>query len=358
MFERAVQLDARFLHAYAKLAEVGSQYYYFFDRSPARLERVRTAVDRALTIDSTHVASRVAHGYYLYWALADIERAISEFESVRQAEANNSQLLYVLGSAYRRAGRWEEALASYERAFALNPRAQQFAADLGSTHLVTRNFADAERYLNRAVALAPDWVVPYALRGHLHLSSHGDLTHVRNGLLDAATKVGFPAFLSTMVHRFRPLLGIADGALEDSLATLRLGSMPLDSSSYFLAKAQWHAGRSRGALARAYYDSARLVGEGRARVRPDDADVRIDLALAYAGLVRRHDAEREIQRALALRPSSRDAYFGPIAAGVASEIYAKVGNADSAIALIRENLRVPSSYTPAMLRVDHRFDVI
>ena len=47
-FELAVKLDPKFLQAFAKLAEVGSQYYFFFDRSPARLEGVRSAVDRAM----------------------------------------------------------------------------------------------------------------------------------------------------------------------------------------------------------------------------------------------------------------------------------------------------------------------
>jgi serine/threonine-protein kinase len=355
MFERAVQIDPRFLHAYAKLAEVESQYYFFFDRTPPRLERVRQAVDQALALDSTHVAARIARGYYLYWALSDIDRAIAQFESVRQAASNNSHLLYVVGSAYRRAGKWEQALASYERALSLNPRAQQFAADLGSTHLVRRNFQAAQRYLDRAVELAPDWVVPYALLGHLYLSWRGDLVRVREVLTEGATKVGYPAFMSTMIHRFRPLLGIVAGAIEDSLASVSLGSMPLDSTAYYLAKGQWHAGRSRRALARSYYDSARVVAEGRVRLRPSDPDLHIELGLAYAGLARRAEAERQAQQALALRPTSRDAYFGPIAAGVASEIYARVGNADSAVALMQRNLAVPSSYTVPMLRVDPRF---
>lgn len=355
MFERAVQLDPSFLNAYAKLAEVGSQYYFFFDRSPARLERVRSAVDRALAIDSTHVAARVARGYYLYWALADVPRAIAEFESVRQAESNNSQLLYVMGSAYRRAGRWEDALKSYERALALNPRAQQFAADLGSTHLVLRNFEDAERYLNQAVALAPDWMPPYAVRGHLYLSWRGDIPRVREVLQEAAAKGGYPALMSTMINRFRYLLSAAGGPLEDSLANIKLGSMRLDSASYYLVKAQWHGSRGRESLSRSYYDSARAVAEPRVGARPNDADAHIDLGLSYAGLRRRADAEREAQRAVALLPTTRDAYFGPLIGGYAAQIYAAVGNADSALSIMREKLLIPSSYSPAMLRVDPHF---
>jgi TolB-like protein/Flp pilus assembly protein TadD len=355
LFEEAARRDPNFLHAHAKLAEVESQYYYFFDRREARLQRVRAAVDRALELDSTHVAARLAYGYYLYWALSDFDRAIREFERIRQKQSNNSQLLYVLGSAYRRAGRWEDALASYERALTLNPRSQLIAADLGSTHLVLRNFADASRYLDRAIELAPDWTVPYAVRGHLYLSWHGDVERVRATLLEAADKGGYPALLSTLINRFRYLLSVADGALEDSLRGVTLQTMPLDSMSYYLAKAHWHGTRGRKGPQRAYYDSALAVGEGRVRARPDDADFHVDLGLAYAGLGRRADAEREVQRALQLLPSTRDAYFGQLIMGWGMVVYSETGNADSAVSLMRQALGAPSSLTPAMLRASPRY---
>lgn len=355
MYEKAVTLDPQFGLAQARLAEALSQYYFFFDRSSARRERARAAVERAVAIDSVSVAARLASGYFRNWVLLDYEGALREFEAVRRSQPNNSQLLYLMGAALRRAGRWDEALEMYTRAFELSPREQTYALDLGSTYLVLHRFEESERFLKRALVLAPDWAPPYAVMGHLYLSWRGDLDEVRQVLREAALRAGWDPLMTTMV-RFRYLLTAVNGALQDSLSGLSLDRLSIDSAAYYLSKAEWHSGRGRSDVALVYYDSARTVSEARVRARPDEAPFRADLGVAYAGLGRRTDAIREGLKATQLVTVERDAYFGQLYLGWLTQIYVMVGDYEAAITTVRDRLRTRSAVTVDMLRGDPHFD--
>jgi tetratricopeptide (TPR) repeat protein len=78
------------------------------------------------------------------------------------------------------------------------------------------------------------------------------------------------------------------------------------------------------------------------------------LILAYLG--RKAEAIEEGERARALLPIEKDAYFGPYLQHQVVRIYILVGEPDKALDLLEPLLRMPYYLSPAWLRVDPNFD--
>jgi cytochrome c-type biogenesis protein CcmH/NrfG len=96
--------------------------------------------------------------------------------------------------------------------------------------------------------------------------------------------------------------------------------------------------------------AGRAAREGPARDEPW-----VGLALAYAGLGQAEEARRAIARAEQLLPPSRDHAWGADRAVYFALCYARLGDADRAIALLDGLLATPSPLSPARLRVDPAF---
>ncbi|MGH2708611.1 MAG: hypothetical protein ACRDJK_09995, partial [Actinomycetota bacterium] len=144
-------------------------------------------------------------------------------------------------------------------------------------------------------------------------------------------------------------------AAVDRLGLERFGT---DSASYYLGKAKANHYRGDTRIAQAYFDSAATVLEGRSRARPDDPELRAELASAYAGLGRREPAIREGRRAVELRPPSKDTWLGVDMVRNLAVVYATLGEADSAVAQLRFLLSVPSWISVPGLRADPTWNPI
>jgi hypothetical protein len=59
-----------------------------------------------------------------------------------------------------------------------------------------------------------------------------------------------------------------------------------------------------------------------------------------------------------LLPESRDAFDGPMWTKMMAEIYANLGRADDAVALLDHLLTIPSSLSVRMLQVDPSWDAV
>lgn len=355
MFERAVGADPRFVAAWAKLAEAHSQYYFFFDRTPARAQQAVAALRRAVAIDSTLPEVKLASGFLRYWVQLDYDGALADLEAARRAQPNNSQLHYTIGSLLRRRGDFDAAIASYRRAAQLNPRSQLPATDLGSTYLWLHRFPEADRELQRAITLVPDWSPPYMLQGFLHLSWTGDTARARGAIRAAMPRLGRRNVIGGMASRWRYLLTTLGGDLLDGVDSLALGSAPIDSVSFYLTRGELRLRRGQGPRARIDFDSALVLAQQRAIVRTTDPNTQADLANAYAFLGRRDDAIAAARRAEALLPLSRDAYFAPSLFALLIQAYITAGAYDLALDKLELLRQVPSPVTISFLLADPHY---
>ena len=134
LYRKALELDPKFAQAWAALALThDALYWFFFDRSEARLAQERQAAERALSLGPSLPEAHVAMGYYHYHGHLDYDAALTEFELARAARPNDSEVLAAIAFVQRRQGKWQEAYANLKQAAALDPRSLQSLSEAGNT---------------------------------------------------------------------------------------------------------------------------------------------------------------------------------------------------------------------------------
>ena len=90
--------------------------------------------------------------------------------------------------------------------------------------------------------------------------------------------------------------------------------------------------------------------------KPDDADVRVQLAKLLAWLGEKDAAVAEAQRAIDLRPESKDAFEGPAITEQVAQVYTILGDNARAIELLEGLLNRPSEVTLQTLKLNPAWD--
>ena len=355
LYSKAVRLDSSFALAWARLGRAHlAMYWFYYDRSPPRLDSARTAVETALRLSPDLAEGRIALGYYYYWGLVDYPRALEEFETARRQQPSNSELLSAIGYVERRRGNWDSVLARFQEAVRYDPRSALRTLDLADISMWTRDYPEAERRFDRASQLAPDWAEPYAYKAMLYLVWRGDRARARAVIGQALTRVspGRMAQALLIPDAISASLLTSDSMFAAAVNAIRASSFDGDTARYHLVLAE--AGRYRGdrAAERAHGDSARVLLERRLRGRPDDAKLLAWAGLAYARSGRKAEAIQAGRRAAALLPSSVDAYSGPFVMTRLAEIYTLVNEPEQALDILEPLIKIPSWISPAELRSD------
>ena len=355
MFEKATALDPGFAVAFAKLSRAHAQmFWHYYDRTNGRLAKAKAAADAALRLDPDLAEGHIALGFYHYWGFRDYEKALEEFGRAEREQANDADLEMSIGAVARRQGKWDEAVKHFRRGVELNPRSSSDAWDLAVAYFYLRQYPEAERYLDRALALAPDWALAHAFKAQLYLSWQGDTVRARQAVNQAVAHsdlgqlVGFLASARYMVTR--------DTAYRKALENLRASDLQDDTTYYYVWKAEWYHQQGNPQLQRAYGDSARAMVEPQLRARPDDDRLRLEAAVAYAMLGRKEDAIREGKRGVELLPMSKDAYWGSDRLLDLATVYVHAGEPEPAIEILEQLLAMPSAISVAQLKVDPFWD--
>jgi TolB-like protein/DNA-binding SARP family transcriptional activator/Flp pilus assembly protein TadD len=351
LFQKATELDRRFALAFAKLSRAHAQmFWHYYDRSNARLAKAKAAADAALALDPDLPEGHIALGFYHYWGFRDYQRALDEFGLAEQRQGNDADLESSIGAVARRQGKWDEAVKHLTRAAELNPRSSSDAWEVAVAHFYLRDYAAAQRYLDQALALAPDWALAHAFRAQLFLSWTGDTLKARQAVeqavahADLGQLVGFLASARYLVTR--------NPRYYDQLEALRAKDLQDDTTYYYIWKAEWYHQRGDTLRQRAFGDSARRLIEPQLRARPDDDRIRLEAGIAYAMLGRKEDAIREARRAVELLPVSKDAYWGSDRLLDLASVYVEAGEPEPAIDLLEQLLKIPSSISAPQLKVD------
>jgi TolB-like protein/tetratricopeptide (TPR) repeat protein len=352
MFERAVQLDPDFALAYAHLAKAHALMYHFgHDNTPERLVRSRAAADRALALQPDLPWAHDALGYYYYWGQRDYDRALEQIALAEVGLPNNPEILAAKSYIWRRQGRFRAAIDQLKRAFLLNPRDADLAAEIGTTYYFLREYASAIEYLDTSISLAPDGITAYLYKSWAYLG-RGDTTLARATLASMPRRSDDGALMWFSLHTFERDYVTALGQLASMSAAV--------TQYYYLPRTQL-AGTvyllmNEPDPARACFDSARVILEKELTTRPDDHRVHSALGLVCAALGRKDDAIREGKLGVELFPVSRDALIGPERVSDLALIYVAVGEYDAAVDRIEYLLSIPSSLSVPRLRLDPRYD--
>ncbi|MBA3319190.1 MAG: tetratricopeptide repeat protein, partial [Gemmatimonadales bacterium] len=359
MYAKATALDPTFALAFARLARAHIWQFHFSERTGERLADARRAADSALRLQPDLPEAHLALGQIHYWGELDYDAALREFRTAQAGDPGNGDLAWARGLVERRLGQWDESLADLRRAVDLDPRSAVKALDLFEVYLRRRDYGEAERYLSRALELELDSPA-YIYKALLIVARDGNLAAGAEALREGIRRAGADD-MAVWVAQFdigAALWRTMDSSAQAAVDRLALSSFGADSAGYYLAKARARRYRGDSTVSRAYFDSAATVLEAAIRARPDDPTLHAKLAVAYAGLARRESAMREGQRAVELRPPSKDTWLGVDMVRNLAVVYATLGEADSAAKQLRFLLTVPSWISIPGLGADPTWDPI
>src|SRR5215208_1379921 len=357
MFESAIALDSNFALAHTQLSRMYTRMYWaYHDHSKERLERAKEAADRSFELAPELPETHQALASYYGLGLQAYDRAMREYAI---AEARGGDVFLARATVRVRQGEIREALADYERARQLDPASAGVASNYGQPYDLLREYPRAEALYDRAISLAPDRIEAYLLKTWLYLRWDGSTRRARTvmGEAERAGVADQPAMLYA-----RELMEIFDRRYEQALALLSSEAPEIVVADHFrvVPRAQLYAliyGLThRPDLARAYFDSCRLILSKRVQDDPDDPRLRTALGIAYAGVGRKSEAIQEGLKAVELMPISRDAFKGYHREWELARIYTMVGEHGLAISRVEHLLSIPGQLTAGWLRMDPVWD--
>ena len=156
-YERAVQLDPKFAIAWARLSRAGALlYFYPDDATLARRDAAKRALENAQKLNPNSAETLLALGYYQYRVLRDYGAAKNTFERLRKMLPGSSEVAQALGTVARREGHWDQSVAYFEQALALDPRNVELLTDAAATYTVLRRFPAALKLCDRALDIMPN----------------------------------------------------------------------------------------------------------------------------------------------------------------------------------------------------------
>jgi len=355
MFERAVALDPEFALSHAALCEAHSYLYHAgFDRTEERLSKAKAAVDKALELKPELPEAQVALAYYYYHGYRDYERALEALDVARRGLPNDSRIIEVTAWILRCQGKFEAALDRMKEAFELSPQDALLPYEIGLTCWFLRRHAEADRYCDLSIGMAPDQRAAYARKAYNYISWRGD-TKRAGEVLDSIPRQTRDVEESSLglwrlQRNYGAILDFVSSAAEPILWR-QSAATPVA-----LLAARTHRLMENPELAHDSYESARALLETELDVNPDDSRIHSALGICYAGLGRKDEAIREGKRGMELLPVSEDARIGIFRVWDLAEIYTMLGESDAALNELEYLLSIPSGWSVQDVRLDPVWD--
>jgi TolB-like protein/cytochrome c-type biogenesis protein CcmH/NrfG len=156
--ERAVQLDPNFAIAWARLSYVNAVIY--FNRhnatTAARGDAAKRALEQAQKLEPNSPETLLALGNYQWLVPRDYGAAKTTFERVIEMLPGSSEAPAALGRIMRRKGNWDQSVAYFDRALALDPRNVTLLVDVGLTYGALRQFPAALKRYDQVLDITPN----------------------------------------------------------------------------------------------------------------------------------------------------------------------------------------------------------
>jgi TolB-like protein/Flp pilus assembly protein TadD len=359
LLNQAVERDPAFALAYYQLAEAHDLLYLQgIDHTAARLAVADGAIQSLARLRPNSGEAHLALAKHLYWCYHDYDRAREELTLAQKSLPNDPLPFQLAGYIDRRQGRWPESIKNLERAIELDPQNSAFLEQIARSYECLRRYADAERVLDRALALAPKDAAMRAGRAEIELHWHADARPLMSTIEAIIAKDS------------RQAKNIAEFWLQASLcerdfdgAVRALAALPIDGchQETILFPRVWCEGvvaqmRGDTAAARAAFISVRNEIAKLVREQPAYAEALCALGMADAALGHKEDAIREGRRAVELLPVTKDSIIGPLLVQYLALIYAWTGEKDLAFEQLATAAQLPGYFSYGQLRLHPYFD--
>jgi TolB-like protein/Flp pilus assembly protein TadD len=361
LYQRAIDLDPNFALAIARYSQLESWNQHTFEKTPERREKARALAERALELQPDLPEAHLAVGFSYYYGDNNYDAALKEFEIAQHGLPNESEVYLALGAIQRRQGKWTESTANLEKAVSLNPKDIWPLQNLAFNYQMLRDFDNAKKTIDRALALDPTAPGPLEVKSKLAILGEGDFS-VAEKAFEAVKSLPMSEEQKLKTIGSRTEVFLLERKYQEGLQQAE--SLPDDQIAAFpggLCSKYYYIGFARKALqdepgARAAFEKAKSTAEEQVRRSPDSEDAHIQLAKVLAQLGEKEAAVAEVQRATDLRPESKDAFGGPEITAGAAEVYAILGENDRVIEILDGLLSRPSAITVEGLKINPIWD--
>jgi TolB-like protein/Flp pilus assembly protein TadD len=357
LYERALHLDGNFALAAAQLSRLESWIYRSMDPTPSRREKARSLAERALALQPDSPEGHLARGFSYYYGDRDYENALKEFAIAQRGLPNDAEVYLANGAIQRRQGKWKESNANLEKAVSLNPNDIWPLQNLALNYEVQRDFAAANKTVDRALKLDPDSLSLWSIKAQMAIAENGNLEIAKKVVADLKPEhakgylAGSAVQILFLQRKFAEGLRAAEEINDDQLAK---DPEALPTKYTVIGIGKKVLGDEAGA--REAFLTAKRLAEKYVSDAPNEAARHSKLAAVLAWLGEKEAAIAEGIRATELLPESVDAFDGPKITEALAEVYCIVGEHDKAIDLLDHLLSRPSFVTVASLKVMPMWD--
>jgi len=370
LLDQALARDPRFALAHSLASRFHAELYWFgHDRGRQRLAKAKSEAETALRISPDLGDARLALAYYHYYGAREYELARKELALAKQATPNDAEIWDGAAAIDRRQGRWEEAVANFEKARQLDPRNCAVIWNLAETYSCLRRYAEAQRGFADGLIVNPQAHLFSLAQAAINLKMDGDTAALGDALdkiprdFDPGGAVTTVALrLSLMNRDYAKAARLLEASAYKEFNDQGVGGTAAALDGYTFSKAWYEGlvarGQGNSAGAQKYFEAARHTVETDKRQCAEDAKTNAMLGLIDAALGRKENALKHGRKAVELLPSSEDAYDGPLLATNLAVVYAQVGEHDLAVQQLAELVALPNGPTPGTLRVEPEWDLL
>jgi TolB-like protein/tetratricopeptide (TPR) repeat protein/class 3 adenylate cyclase len=359
LLNEAIERDPNFALAYYQLAQAHDQLYFSgIDHTPARLALADAAIQSLARLHPNSGEAHLALAKHLYWGYLDYDRARSEL-TLAQKSLPNEPLVFVLtGYIERRQGRWTESTKNLERAAELDPLNSVVLQQLANSYVCLRRYADAERVLDRAIAIDPKDSNTRAFRAAIELYWHADPRPLRSMVETIVAEDPREGKNVAQLWLEGSLCGRDVAGASRALAALPIAGCYDDRIPFPRAWCEGVVARlgDDKAAAHAAFTSARTEAAKLVADQPNYPEGLCVLGMADAALGHKEDAIREGRRAVELLPVTKDSTIGAMLLKDLALIYAWSGENDLAFEHLNMAAKIPGFLSYGELRLHPNWD--
>ena len=361
LYQRAVELDPNFALALSRYSQLESWMLRTHEGTSEHRGRSRSLAERALQLQPDLPEAHLALGFSYYYGDNNYDAALKEFEIAQRGLPNESEVYLAIGAIQRRQGKWAESTANLEKAASLNPKDTWPLQNLALNYQMLRNFDAANRTVDRGLQINPQAMGLWEIKVKLAIAEKGDFGVYEQAVAKGKSFpmsdeqrlkiVGNEANLLLLQRKYQQLLQLGE-RFPDALFAAAPGSLAMKYFAIGIAQ----KGLGDEAAARTAFFKAKDNLTEQVKQKPDDADLHVQLAKMLAWLGEKDSAIAEAQRAMDLRPESKDAFEGPPITEQVAQVYAILGDNARAIELLDGLLSRPSEVTLHALKLNPAWD--
>ncbi|MGH8113445.1 MAG: tetratricopeptide repeat protein [Rhodanobacteraceae bacterium] len=361
-YQQAIQHDSSFALAYARLSYAESELAWFggggMDVKQLHAQ-ARTDAEQALKLAPDASASQLAIGYSDYYGRGDYAGAQKAFAAALALKPNDSDALAAQGYVERRQGRFDDSIASLQKAFALDPRNSSLAYELGATCAMDSRYPEAQTWFQRALAIDPDNRNAEIYDANAIAYSTGDIPRALAAMQgdEPALKlqrVNLLTYQRKFVEALALLASIPDTP-DNFPPALNGPKIEQQASLYRLMGDDNHAQPLFAQSLPVLRTQLKMLsGIGLANQWSQIGYAEVGSGQNAAGL----DA---VAQALETLAGNKDQVYGPGIMLTAAQYYAQARRPDLAVALLAKALAAPGiggTYSPVLLWLDAMWDPI